>query len=219
MKKILYILIGAIVTFGIFVIFFPNQKIVTSCGIMPCEYIFECKGLYVETYNEQAYDGGAGGVCFGHAERTENEFFHKRKETEGSTKNTFVKFNVYYNNNTNDPALINCEKVYPVPREVPHTEAITTAALQSLIEGPTPQELQDGYLSNIPTDSVVNSLVIRNEVAYVDVNQTFFYVGGSCGTASAANALKKTLLQFPTIQEVKITINGTSLSEHGQGLI
>ena len=220
MKKGLYILVSIVGILGILFAIFPPKKIATSCGMIPCEYVSKCKGVYLETHNDQAFDSNAGGVCFGRVEQNKNEFYTNfLRESKGVTENTSIRFNVYYNNNTHDPNLIRCEKVYPVSREVPYTKAVATAALQALIKGPTQEESKNGYLSSIPVDSTVNSLSIKNMTAYVDVDDTFFQVGGSCGTISAANALTKTLLQFPTVQDIEVTVNNIPLSEYGQGLI
>jgi len=45
---------------------------------------------------------------------------------------------------------IRCEIVYPVIRVIPKTEAVIEATINELLKGPTEEEKNQGYLSNIP---------------------------------------------------------------------
>ncbi len=128
-------------------------------------------------------------------------------------------FNVYFNNTQNDPHLIHCDMVYPITRHVPYTQGIGTAALNELIAGPTANELANGYSSSIPQYANINSLTISQGIALVDVDPHFFEVGGSCGIAAAMSSLKQTLLQFPTVDEVIVTVDGIPFSDFAQNLV
>jgi spore germination protein GerM len=144
----------------------------------------------------------------------------KNIETESpqETEETIV-FNVYFNDLTNDPNVLYCASVYAVQREVLYTQAVGMAALEQLILGPTEEEKAEDYVSSIDSEGEINSLVIKDGVAYVDTNQKFWSVGGSCGSASARSSLVETLKQFPTVSEVVITVEGVPFEEYGQGLI
>ena len=149
---------------------------------------------------------------------TEIETVETQEESNENEAN-LVSFMVYFNSTAADPELLQCNVVYPVLRQVPYTQAVGMAALNELIAGPTATETLNGYLSNIPTNSQINSLSISAGIAYVDVDSTFFQVGGSCGSASAINALRETLMQFPTVQQVDITINGVDLSSYAENWV
>lgn len=124
-----------------------------------------------------------------------------------------MTINVYYNNISNDPNLVNCQDSFPSERVVPYTQSVGMAALNQLIIGPTPLEYANGFRTSIPSSSNINSLSISGGVAYVDVDENFFATGGSCGTASAISSLYNTLTQFSTVQSVDVRVNGTPLQE------
>lgn len=139
-------------------------------------------------------------------------------ETENSDLPQMISVNVYFNNITNDPELIECNVVYPVPRQIPYTQGVGMAALNELIAGPTAADTANGYRSSVQPSGQVNSLSISNGVAYVDVNAAFFS-GGSCGAASSITSLKETLMQFPSVQEVEVTVDGMDFSDYAQNLV
>jgi spore germination protein GerM len=126
---------------------------------------------------------------------------------------------IFYNNQTNDPNLIHCGDVFPVIRQVTHTGGVAQATLEALIAGPTKAEVNALYSTAIPSTASINSLSIYNGVASVDVSADFFKVGGSCGTASAYMSLEKTLLQFPTVTSIELTVDGFVWSDFAQNLV
>ena len=128
-------------------------------------------------------------------------------------------FSVYFINTVNNPWLSDCTLVESVDRVIPYTQSIATAAINSLIAGPTSMELQSGYYQVTPSTATLNSISISSGVAYVDVDAEFFAVGGSCGTANAVTSLRNTLLQFSTISDIEITVDGIDWSVFAQNLI
>lgn len=133
--------------------------------------------------------------------------------------NNQVSFSVYFNNIQNDPSLINCQTVYPVSRQIPFTQSVATAAMNQLIAGPTQSEQSQGFLTSIPSSSLVNSLTINQGTAFIDVSSSFYSAGGSCGIASVTSSIKDTLLQFPTVNNVEITVDGIIFSDYAQRLV
>ena len=133
-------------------------------------------------------------------------------------KNLLVKFvqqsatnvQVFFNNDKFDPNLMDCGKVYAVNRIIPKTQAVARTALEELFKGPTLQEKNDGYVSNIINQGVkIQSLTISNGVARVDFDETLQRsVGGSCRVAAIRSQIENTLKQFPTVKSVIISING-----------
>lgn len=121
------------------------------------------------------------------------------------TETTTVK--VYFNNSNLDPE-ISCNKVFPVEREIPKTGAVATAAIDELFLGATEQEKSQGYFSAIPAGSKLNSISINNGVASVDFNEITESGGGSCSMAARVAQITQTLLQFPTVESVKLLVNG-----------
>ena len=54
---------------------------------------------------------------------------------------------VYFGNTVLDPGTMECDRVYGVPRSVPASDDVLTAALTSLLAGPTAAETAQGYTS------------------------------------------------------------------------
>lgn len=122
------------------------------------------------------------------------------------TETTKVK--VYFSNSKLDPEFT-CNKVFSVEREVAKTETLAQAALKELLSGPTEKEKQEGCFTNLNPGVQIQSLTIENGVAKVDFDEQLEYqVGGSCKIAAIRQQITQTLKQFPTIQEVIISING-----------
>jgi len=119
-----------------------------------------------------------------------------------------TKVKVFFNNSQMDPEF-SCNKVFPVEREVPKTQAIARAALEELLKGPTSAEKEAGFITNINPGVKIQSLIIENGTARVDFDEQLEYqVGGSCRVAAISAEIRETLKQFPTVSQVVISING-----------
>jgi hypothetical protein len=99
--------------------------------------------------------------------------------------------------------------VYPVTRISPDA-SVATAALRASIAGPTPAEASAGYFSEIggmlvgPSDCGAD-FTIRIEDGVATVRFCRQVSSAGIGQdARAQSALKATLLQFPTIREVRL---------------
>jgi hypothetical protein len=107
-------------------------------------------------------------------------------------------------------------------RRIPQTSRIGTAALEELLWGPPPGS---GFGTAIPTPTEVLSypgreadwgarvrllsLTIQDGVATADFSQELrAYGGGSTRVAAIRSQITRTLLQFATIREVRIAIEG-----------
>lgn len=110
---------------------------------------------------------------------------------------------------------MSCVETAAFIREIPGTEKVATAALEELFKGPNETEKAKGYLTMLPNGSRLNSLVIKEGIAYADFNVITQSGGGSTSMCVRVEQIKQTLLQFPTIDSVKFSING----EDDQGII
>jgi len=117
---------------------------------------------------------------------------------------------VYFpNTKLND--MTDCSDVYEVSRTTKEKVAVGRASLELLLQGPNEDELEDGYFTNIPKGVEIQSLNISNGVARVDFNNKLQEgVGGSCRVESIRSQISETLKQFPTVQEVIISIDGNT---------
>jgi len=102
-----------------------------------------------------------------------------------------------------------CSRTIAVERQVPKTLAVAKAALEALLRGALPEEINQGFVSNINSGVRIQSLTIENGVAKVDFDEQLeFQVGGSCRVAAIRAQITDTLKQFPAVNSVIISING-----------
>jgi len=121
-----------------------------------------------------------------------------------------TRVNVYFSNSRLNPETI-CEKVHPVKREISKTQAVGKAALEELLKGPTDDEKNSGFATNINSEVKLQKLIIENGVAKADFNERLgFQIGGSCKVLAIRAQIEETLKQFPTVDNVIISINGNS---------
>jgi len=115
---------------------------------------------------------------------------------------------IYFNNEKMDPEF-SCNKVFAVERTIPKTTAISRAAIEELLKGPTAAERLQGYFTSINSGVKIQSLIIENEVAKIDFDEQLQnQVGGSCRVSAIRSEIIETLKQFSTIKSVIISING-----------
>ncbi len=101
------------------------------------------------------------------------------------------------------------EEVVSVNREVENVAAIAREALKALIQGPSSEEINDGFSTSINENVVIQRLEIENGIAYVDFNETLQEnVAGSATVMAIREQIEKTLMQFETVNEVVISIDG-----------
>ena len=114
---------------------------------------------------------------------------------------------VFFNNSKLDQE-ISCNKVFPVEREIVKTSAVARAALEELLKGVSEAEKDQGYFTSINPNVKINSIDIKDGIAYVDFDEQLeFQVGGSCRVSAIRAQITETLKQFPSINDVVISIN------------
>ena len=114
---------------------------------------------------------------------------------------------VFFMNNQLDPGFIS-EKVFPLERTIPKTQAVARAALEELLKGPTEQERVSGFYTNINPGVKIQKLSIVDGIAKVDFNEQLeFQVAGSAKVSAIFAQITQTLKQFSTVKEVIISIN------------
>lgn len=106
-------------------------------------------------------------------------------------------------------ANLDCGKVEATERQVSVSLHRAKVAIQTLISGPNENEKTLGYSSNLPNKAVLNSLSFSGSRAYADFDEALQYgVAGSCRVSAIRAQIEATLMQFPNIKEVIISING-----------
>lgn len=107
------------------------------------------------------------------------------------------------------PGARDSEGLVPVLREVPETEAVATAAMHELLEGPNAVETSDHAMTSaIPEGSSLLGLAIEDGVATVDLSSAFESGGGSLSILVRLAQVVYTLTQFPTVEAVAFRIEG-----------
>ncbi|MDO9536164.1 MAG: GerMN domain-containing protein [Bacillota bacterium] len=96
----------------------------------------------------------------------------------------------------------------PVTAAIPWTDGVARAALQRLIEGPTPsQEMRYGLSSIMSPTTEIRGLTIRDGLAKVDFSVSFLSYDPGL-ERQVLNSVVFTLLQFPTVKDVQILVEG-----------
>jgi len=101
-----------------------------------------------------------------------------------------------------------CAMVKAVERKIPNAEILGPGVIDALLKGPTEREKRQGYDSAINKGTLLQKFEIKNRVAYVDFNQSFWEVADSCEAQTIRSQIKKTLTNLPNIDSVVISVNG-----------
>lgn len=121
----------------------------------------------------------------------------------------YMTVKVFFGNNQFDPQVFDCKANFFVEREILKTQGVARAALEELLKGPTDAEKAQGYFTSINPGVKIQKLTIKDDLAKVDFDEQLeFQVGGSCRVAAIRSQITETLKQFPTVQNVLISIDG-----------
>jgi hypothetical protein len=102
-------------------------------------------------------------------------------------------------------------------RRIPATRAVGTAALRALFGGPDGQERAAGLSTAVPPGTALLGLTIAGGVATLDVTGTFGSGGDSLPMTARLAQVVYTLTQFPSVQTVRLKMDGRLLTALGGG--
>jgi hypothetical protein len=103
---------------------------------------------------------------------------------------------------------------------VTRTTTPATAALKTLLEGPSADEAAAGLTSEVPAGTTLRALSIEAGVATVDLSGRFAAGGGSLSMMARVAEVVYTLTQFPTVKAVDFRLDGAPLEAlGGEGLM
>jgi spore germination protein GerM len=97
------------------------------------------------------------------------------------------------------------------------TRLVATAAVNSLLDGPTAGERALGYSSAVPTGTKLLGIGIRNGVATVDLTSEFQNGAGSRSMQMRLGQIVYTLTQFPTVLKVRFRLDGEDVNVFSRG--
>jgi hypothetical protein len=104
-----------------------------------------------------------------------------------------------------------CSMVYPLTRPIAKVPGLARAALETMLLGPTMGERNKGYMSSVGSNVKINRLIIVDGLAEVDFSKELDEdVGGSCRIGGITSQIEETLKQFPTVDEVIISVEGNT---------
>ncbi len=95
--------------------------------------------------------------------------------------------------------------IFLIQREVEKRQDVAMIALEELLKGPTQEE--ENYFTSIPEGVQVQSLIVEDGIAKVDFSSELDEVAGSATVIAIREQIEKTLLQFPTVEQVVISID------------
>ncbi len=125
------------------------------------------------------------------------------------TPSNSMTVNAYFTATVEGDTSTDCSVVYATPRTIARTQAPARAALMELFKGVTTMEASQGVSTAIGSGVKINSLMINNGIAKVDLSSELeANVAGSCRVTAIRSQIEKTLLQFPTVTGVLISVDG-----------
>ena len=102
-----------------------------------------------------------------------------------------------------------CALVFPLSRMVINAETLGPGALEALLNGPTNEDVANGYSSSINDGVIIQKFEILEKVAYIDFDAGFSEgMGGSCRVQAIRSQIEATLNALPDIDSVVISVNG-----------
>ena len=112
------------------------------------------------------------------------------------------------------------ESLFKARRSVPSTLAVGTAAMKSLLTGPTAGETASGIGTQIPAGTRFLGLSIKSSVATVDLSSAFGSGGGVTSETMRLAQVVYTLTQFPTVRGVSFELDGRPVTVFtGDGIV
>jgi len=105
------------------------------------------------------------------------------------------------------------DSVIPVLVEIPATQGVLKAALESLLSVKTQYYGESGlYNALYQSDLQVENVSIADGFATVNLTGRLL-MGGECDNPRIQAQLEQTVLQFPTVTKAEIFINGKTLAD------
>lgn len=99
-----------------------------------------------------------------------------------------------------------------VIRPIPASDSPLKDTMESLLKGPTSQELNLGLVSMIPTDARLRSVIVRDDTAVIDFSESFRF--NSQGLDAMDAQLRQVVYaatEFPSVRKVQIRIEGQTV--------
>ncbi len=103
-----------------------------------------------------------------------------------------------------------------VIRPIPQSDSPLRDALDTLLKGPTAQEINLGLMTMIPSGTALRGVTVRGDVAYIDFSESFrFNSLGLDGMRAQLRQVVYAATEFPTVKKVQLLIEGKKVDYLG----
>jgi spore germination protein GerM len=103
-----------------------------------------------------------------------------------------------------------------VIRSVQASDSPLRDTLETLLKGPTSQELNNGLLTMIPMEAKLLGVTVRADTAYVDFSESFrFNAQGTEALDAQVRQVVYAATEFPNVKKVQILIEGKKVRSLG----
>jgi hypothetical protein len=112
------------------------------------------------------------------------------------------------------------EQLFVATRTQSATPRIGTAAMEALLEGPSPGERSAGVATQIPDGTQLLGLIVDKGIATVDLTSEYESGGGTASMTMRLAQVVCTLDQFPTVKGVLFQLDGRPVEVlGGEGIV
>jgi germination protein M len=99
-----------------------------------------------------------------------------------------------------------------VIRPIPASDSPLKDTMESLLKGPTAQELNLGLVSMIPSDARLRSVIVKDDTAIIDFTEGFrFNSQGLDAMDAQLRQIVYAATEFPSVRKVQIRIEGQTV--------
>jgi len=123
--------------------------------------------------------------------------------------------NIYFTQIDKDGQILQSK----VPRKIQTSDSPMQDTLNSMLRGPSADELNKGIFNLIPQNTRVISATVRGNTAYINFSEDFlFNTFGVEGYVAQLRQIVWTVTEFPNVKDVQILIEGRRLDYLGEGI-
>jgi len=122
---------------------------------------------------------------------------------------------IYFTQVSNDGQILQSR----VTRRIPVSETPMQDVLNSLLRGPSADEINRGIINIIPQNTRVLSTIVRGNTAYISFSEDFlFNTFGVEGYIAQLRQIVWTVTEFSNVRDVQVLVDGNRLDYLGDGV-
>jgi spore germination protein GerM len=122
---------------------------------------------------------------------------------------------IYFANVGSDGQILHSK----VTRKIPVSDSPMQDALNTVLAGPTTEELSRGLINLIPKNTRILSATVRGNTAYISFSEDFlFNTFGVEGYVAQLRQIVWTVTEFQNVKDVQILVEGRRMDYLGEGI-